>query len=110
MDNVAVLPSREGADLIGRAAAFSVLDAFLDRASSDGAAQLLTGGPGVGKTALLDAACHLAAARSDPRTRRPQRRSAPGAVRQSRHNRSHIRARRARCGRTAIRGRRFHLP
>ena len=38
-------------DLIGRAAEFSILDAFLDRAFGDGAAQLLTGGPGVGRTA-----------------------------------------------------------
>ena len=67
MDNVAVLPGRHGVDLIGRAAAFSVLDTFLESASSDGAAQLLTGGPGVGKTVLLDAACLLAAVRTDPR-------------------------------------------
>src|SRR5688572_32627625 len=59
MDNVAVIPSRAGMDLIGRAAEFSILDAFLDRAFGDGAAQLLTGGPGVGRTVLLDAACRL---------------------------------------------------
>ena len=62
MDNVAVIASRAGMDLIGRAAEFSILDAFLDRAFGDGAAQLLTGGPGVGRTVLLDAACRLAGA------------------------------------------------
>jgi DNA-binding CsgD family transcriptional regulator len=67
MDNVAVNPGPDCMDLIGRAAEFSILDTFLDRASGDGAARLLTGGPGVGKTAVLDAACRLAAVRTDPR-------------------------------------------
>jgi DNA-binding CsgD family transcriptional regulator len=67
MDSVAVIPSYDGMDLIGRTAEVSILDAFLDRASDDGAAQLLTGGPGVGKTVLLDVACRLTTATTGAR-------------------------------------------
>lgn len=42
--------------LAGRDGELSVIGAFLDQASAGGAALLLTGEPGVGKTALLDAA------------------------------------------------------
>jgi DNA-binding CsgD family transcriptional regulator len=44
------------ADLTGRDADLDVVRMFLDDASASGAALLLTGEPGVGKTALLDAA------------------------------------------------------
>ncbi len=44
------------AGLVGRDAELAALRAFLDSARNDGAALLLTGDPGVGKTALLDAA------------------------------------------------------
>lgn len=42
--------------LAGRDGDLGVIGAFLDQASAGGAALLLTGEPGVGKTALLDAA------------------------------------------------------
>ena len=42
--------------LAGRDEDLGVIEAFLDEASAGGAALLLTGEPGVGKTALLDAA------------------------------------------------------
>ena len=45
-----------GARLIGRSAETAALAAFLRRMSSDGDALLLTGEPGVGKSALLWAA------------------------------------------------------
>jgi DNA-binding CsgD family transcriptional regulator len=50
------------AGLVGRAPEREVLDAFLGRAGADGDALLLAGGPGVGKTALLDSACRRARA------------------------------------------------
>ncbi|WP_218136101.1 AAA family ATPase [Nonomuraea jiangxiensis] len=49
--------------LIGRAAELGLIDAFLDRAAADGAALVLSGEPGVGKTALLDAAARAASAK-----------------------------------------------
>lgn len=42
--------------LIGRDQELALLDAFLSRSAADGGALLLTGEPGVGKTALLQAA------------------------------------------------------
>ncbi|MBO1752525.1 helix-turn-helix domain-containing protein [Actinotalea sp. BY-33] len=47
--------------LLGRERELSALDAFLVRAEADGEALLLTGEPGVGKSALLDAAARRAA-------------------------------------------------
>ncbi|MGW7662939.1 helix-turn-helix transcriptional regulator [Streptomyces sp. NPDC054756] len=49
--------------LVGREGELAKLAAFLDTAGADGAALLLTGDPGVGKTALLDATVDLAAAK-----------------------------------------------
>ncbi|MCY1136414.1 AAA family ATPase [Actinoplanes sp. Pm04-4] len=49
--------------LVGRAAELGCLAALLDEAARDGGALLLTGEPGVGKTALLDAAAGMAAGR-----------------------------------------------
>ena len=42
--------------LVGRSSEIALIGAFLDRASADGEALLLSGEPGVGKTALLNAA------------------------------------------------------
>ncbi|MDD9206302.1 ATP-binding protein, partial [Georgenia sp. 10Sc9-8] len=47
--------------LLGRERELAAIDAFLARAEADGAALLLTGEPGVGKSALLDAAARSAA-------------------------------------------------
>ncbi|KAF4406578.1 AAA family ATPase [Streptomyces lycii] len=49
--------------LVGRDREFGELATFLDRAATDGATVLLTGEPGVGKTALLDATAELAVAK-----------------------------------------------
>ncbi|MGC9382316.1 ATP-binding protein [Streptomyces sp. MH13] len=49
--------------LVGRDRELGELAMFLDKAATDGATVLLTGEPGVGKTALLDAAAELAAAK-----------------------------------------------
>ncbi len=49
--------------LVGRDRELGELATFLDSVASDGAALLLTGDPGVGKTALLDAAAELAVAK-----------------------------------------------
>ncbi|MEU2020795.1 AAA family ATPase [Streptomyces sp. NPDC016469] len=49
--------------LVGREGERAELAAFLDTAGMDGAVLLLTGDPGVGKTALLDAAAELAVAK-----------------------------------------------
>src|SRR5262249_19410938 len=55
--------SRQAAQLVGRAAEMARIRAFLAGARSDGGAALLvTGEPGVGKTALLDAASEAASA------------------------------------------------
>ncbi len=51
------------AGLVGREGELAELAAFLDRAGTDGAVLLLTGDPGVGKTALLDATAELAVAK-----------------------------------------------
>lgn len=48
--------------LLGRERELAAVDAFLARAEADGAALLLTGEPGVGKSARLDAAARRAAA------------------------------------------------
>jgi predicted ATPase len=47
--------------LVGRDGEIQLLVSFLDRAAQDGAALLVLGDPGVGKTALLDAAAGTAA-------------------------------------------------
>ncbi len=52
---------RPTAGLIGRGEELSALHAFLDRSATSGAALLLTGPPGVGKTALLEATAAVAA-------------------------------------------------
>jgi DNA-binding CsgD family transcriptional regulator len=52
----------QAAALAGRDADLSVVRAFLDKARVNGAALLLTGEPGVGKSALLDAAHEMAVA------------------------------------------------
>nr|WP_033277653.1 LuxR family transcriptional regulator [Actinospica acidiphila] len=49
--------------LVGRESELAELAAFLDTAGTDGAVLLLTGDPGVGKTALLDATAELAVAK-----------------------------------------------
>jgi len=49
--------------LVGRANELDNLDTFLDEAAREGAALLLAGEPGVGKTALLDAATNRAEAK-----------------------------------------------
>ncbi|KAB8185292.1 helix-turn-helix transcriptional regulator [Microbispora catharanthi] len=49
--------------LVGRDRELAELVTFLDTAGTDGAAILLTGDPGVGKTALLDATAELAVAK-----------------------------------------------
>ncbi|MET9334824.1 AAA family ATPase [Streptomyces cellulosae] len=49
--------------LVGREGELAELAAFLETAGTDGAVLLLTGDPGVGKTALLDATAELAAAK-----------------------------------------------
>jgi len=49
--------------LVGREGELAELAAFLDMARMDGAVLLLTGDPGVGKTALLDATAELAVAK-----------------------------------------------
>ncbi|MFC8370727.1 ATP-binding protein [Streptomyces sp. NPDC057239] len=49
--------------LVGRDRELGELAMFLDKAASDGATVLLTGEPGVGKTALLDATAELALAK-----------------------------------------------
>lgn len=46
--------------LAGRAAALAVLDAFLEQATTDGAALIVTGEPGIGKSALLGVAAQRA--------------------------------------------------
>jgi DNA-binding CsgD family transcriptional regulator len=50
-------------DLVGRTADLDRVRAFLDRAAGDGAALLLAGGPGAGKSVLLEEACRTAAER-----------------------------------------------
>ncbi len=60
MEIAADVPARHAVDLVGRAADLEILEQFLDRASDGGAALVLSGGPGVGKTVLLDAACRRA--------------------------------------------------
>lgn len=54
-------PDSDPSSLLGRARELAAIDAFLARAEADGAALLLTGEPGVGKSALLDAAARAAA-------------------------------------------------
>ncbi|WP_093606316.1 AAA family ATPase [Lentzea waywayandensis] len=49
-----------GEELVGREHEFGVVRAFVNRASSDGGALVLSGQPGVGKTALLAAAVRVA--------------------------------------------------
>ncbi|NEM06216.1 helix-turn-helix transcriptional regulator [Geodermatophilus normandii] len=49
-------------DLVGRTADLDLVRSFLDRAAGSGAALLLAGGPGVGKSVLLEEACRRAAA------------------------------------------------
>ena len=56
-------------DLVGRTADLDLVRTFLDRAAGGGAALLLAGGPGVGKSVLLEEACRGAAA-SDVRVLR----------------------------------------
>ncbi|HEX8519153.1 MAG TPA: AAA family ATPase [Pseudonocardia sp.] len=63
MENVVTATVPDAVGLVGRDAELEVLRAFAGRARANGGALLLTGGPGMGKTALLDAACRLA--RSD---------------------------------------------
>lgn len=52
--------------VVGRDSDLELLTFFLDGAATDGAALLITGEPGIGKTMLLDAAAELA---SDTGTR-----------------------------------------
>ncbi len=52
----------DGSGLVGRANELAELAVFLDETAKDGAALILTGEPGVGKTALLNATTDRAAA------------------------------------------------
>ncbi len=61
MDDVLAATGGDTANLTGRAAELERLGAFVDRASDRGAALLITGGPGVGRSVLLGAACRRAA-------------------------------------------------
>jgi DNA-binding CsgD family transcriptional regulator len=61
MEDVDLSDGKEPLELIGRTAESGMLESFVRRASDHGDALLLTGGPGVGKTVLLDAACRIAA-------------------------------------------------
>jgi DNA-binding CsgD family transcriptional regulator len=70
VENPVTATTADAVDLVGRAAERELLRAFVDRARADGAALLLTGGPGVGKTALLDAACRWARADAGARVAR----------------------------------------
>ena len=47
-------------ELVGRAVELRLLRRFLAQAAGPGDALLLSGGPGVGKSVLLDHACRLA--------------------------------------------------
>ena len=49
--------------LVGRDRELEMLAAFLDETVSGGSARLLTGEPGVGKSALMDAAVAMAGTR-----------------------------------------------
>jgi DNA-binding CsgD family transcriptional regulator len=62
MDDVRSLSREEAPRLIGRSADLDLVRSFLSRAADHGAALLLTGGPGVGKSVLLEEACRTAAA------------------------------------------------
>jgi DNA-binding CsgD family transcriptional regulator len=55
------LSSWKGPELVGRRAELEVVSAFLNSCAGDGAALMLAGDPGVGKTALLEAAVAAAA-------------------------------------------------
>jgi len=55
-------PDMDAPRLVGRASELAVLDDFVRGSVSGGGALLLTGDPGVGKSALLDAAVRAAAA------------------------------------------------
>ncbi|MGY1794257.1 AAA family ATPase [Geodermatophilus sp. SYSU D00525] len=61
MEDTHLLGDSESADLVGRTAELQLLGAFLSRAAHHGDALLLSGGPGVGKTVLLDVAGRVAA-------------------------------------------------
>lgn len=57
-----VYPRGTAGPLVGRAAELAAIRAFLDVAGSGGGALLLTGEPGMGKSALLDVAARMAPA------------------------------------------------
>ncbi len=61
MGDARALTAEGTAHLVGRAAELALLDTFLGRAADRGAALLLVGAPGVGKSVLLDTACRRAA-------------------------------------------------
>ena len=54
MDDFRSLSREEAPKLIGRSADLGLVRSFLTRAADHGAALLLTGGPGVGKSVLLE--------------------------------------------------------
>lgn len=56
-------PTASTYQLVGRDRELEMLAAFLDDTFASGSARLLTGEPGVGKTALMDAAAEMAATR-----------------------------------------------
>ena len=66
MDDVRSQGREKGHELIGRAADLGLVRSFLARAADHGGALLLTGGPGVGKSALLEDA-HRTSAQSGTR-------------------------------------------
>ncbi len=62
MADVECPDGRAPPELVGRSAELRRMKSFVGRALQSGEALLVTGAPGVGKTALLDAACRIAAA------------------------------------------------
>ena len=60
LGSLEALEPRPARGLVGRRGELELVRAFLDRACTDGGALLLFGEPGVGKTALLDAAAEIA--------------------------------------------------
>jgi DNA-binding CsgD family transcriptional regulator/tetratricopeptide (TPR) repeat protein len=62
VDDDVIAPHLTVGDLVGRAADLAVVRDFVDTAAAGGAALLLTGEPGVGKSVILDAAEELARA------------------------------------------------
>jgi hypothetical protein len=63
VDGAGTASAGSGERLVGRAREVAVLTAFLDHAAHDGGVLVIRGEPGMGKTALLEAAASMAAGR-----------------------------------------------